>query len=47
MARIFLSYAREDVDSAKQLADAVGDAGHDVWWERHLHGGSMLPKAAR
>ena len=42
MARIFLSYAREDVDSAKRLAEAVGDAGHEVWWDRHLHGGSRF-----
>ena len=42
MARIFLSYAREDVDSAKNLAEAVGRAGHEVWWDRHLHGGSRF-----
>jgi adenylate cyclase len=42
MARIFLSYAREDVDSAKRLAEAVGEAGHDVWWDRHIHGGSRF-----
>ena len=42
MARIFLSYAREDVDSAKRLAEAVGDAGHEVWWDRHIHGGSRF-----
>ena len=42
MARIFLSYAREDVDSAKRLAEAVSHAGHDVWWDRHLHGGSRF-----
>jgi adenylate cyclase len=42
MARIFLSYAREDVDSAKRLAEAVAHAGHEVWWDRHLHGGSRF-----
>jgi adenylate cyclase len=42
VARIFLSYAREDVESAKRLADAVGRAGHEVWWDRHLHGGSRF-----
>ena len=42
MARIFLSYAREDVDSAKRLAEAVGHAGHDVWWDRHIQGGSRF-----
>ncbi|HET8749346.1 MAG TPA: TIR domain-containing protein [Sphingomicrobium sp.] len=42
MARIFLSYARDDVDAAKQLAGCISDAGHDVWWDRHLHGGSRF-----
>jgi adenylate cyclase len=42
VSRIFLSYAREDVDSAKQLAESVGRAGHDVWWDRHIHGGSRF-----
>jgi len=42
VARIFLSYAREDVDSAKRLAEAVAHAGHEVWWDRHLHGGSRF-----
>src|SRR5690348_16525536 len=42
VARIFLSYARDDVDAAKQLASCIGDAGHDVWWDRHLHAGSRF-----
>ena len=42
MARVFLSYARDDVDAAKELADGIGQAGHDVWWDRHLHGGSRF-----
>ena len=42
MSRVFLSYAREDVDCAKSLAQAISDAGHDVWWDRHLHGGSRF-----
>ncbi|HEX3423377.1 MAG TPA: TIR domain-containing protein [Sphingomicrobium sp.] len=42
MARIFLSYARDDVDAAKQLASCISEAGHDVWWDRHLHGGSRF-----
>jgi adenylate cyclase len=40
VARIFLSYARADVDCARKLADLVGRAGHDIWWDRELHGGS-------
>jgi adenylate cyclase len=42
VARIFLSYARDDADAAKQLAACISDAGHDVWWDRHLHGGSRF-----
>ncbi|HLO21159.1 MAG TPA: TIR domain-containing protein [Sphingomicrobium sp.] len=42
MARIFLSYARDDLDAAKQLAGCISGAGHDVWWDRHLHGGSRF-----
>ena len=42
MARIFLSYARDDVDAAKQLAGCISEAGHEVWWDRHLHGGSRF-----
>jgi adenylate cyclase len=42
LGRIFLSYARDDVDAAKQLAGCIAEAGHDVWWDRHLHGGSRF-----
>jgi adenylate cyclase len=40
MARVFLSYARDDAGLAKQLAGLIGDAGHQVWWDREIHGGS-------
>ncbi len=42
MSRIFLSYARDDVDAARQLAEGISQAGHDVWWDRNLHGGSRF-----
>lgn len=42
MSRIFLSYAREDLDAAKSLAEVISQAGHDVWWDRHLHAGSRF-----
>ncbi|HEX5239220.1 MAG TPA: TIR domain-containing protein [Sphingomicrobium sp.] len=45
MAHIFLSYAREDVDSARELAEAVGRAGHEVWWDQHIQGGSRFSRA--
>ncbi len=40
MARIFLSYAREDVETARKLAEILDDAGLTVWWDRHVHGGA-------
>ncbi|HEX8841844.1 MAG TPA: TIR domain-containing protein, partial [Sphingomicrobium sp.] len=40
MGRVFLSYAREDVGTAKQLAMVIGSAGHTVWWDREIQGGS-------
>ena len=42
MAKVFLSYAREDEGAAKQLAECIGAAGHDVWWDRHIQGGSRF-----
>jgi TolB-like protein/Tfp pilus assembly protein PilF len=39
MARIFLSYAREDRACAERLARAMESAGHEVWWDRHLDSG--------
>jgi len=42
LAKVFLSYAREDEGAAKQLADCIGSAGHEVWWDRHIQGGSRF-----
>ena len=42
MARIFLSYAREDGDCAKQLAELLARTGHEVWWDKHIQGGSRF-----
>jgi adenylate cyclase len=42
VAKVFLSYAREDAETAKSLADCVGRAGHEVWWDRHIQGGSRF-----
>jgi tetratricopeptide (TPR) repeat protein len=43
MAKLFLSYAREDAAIAERLARALerGDE-HDVWWDRDLHGGASF-----
>ena len=42
MAKVFLSYAREDAAVAKELAACVGAEGHEVWWDRHIHGGTRF-----
>ena len=42
MAKVFLSYAREDVETAKPLAECIGRAGHEVWWDRQIQGGSRF-----
>jgi len=39
MGHIFLSYARVDRSSAERLARVLEDAGHDVWWDRHIDSG--------
>ena len=45
MASVFLSYAREDAAKAKALATALEAAGHEVWWDRHIRGGSQFAGA--
>lgn len=42
MARLFLSYAREDSTIAERLARSLERSGHDVWWDRELHGGASF-----
>jgi len=42
VSRVFLSYAREDVEAARGLADSIAHAGHEVWWDRHIQGGSRF-----
>jgi hypothetical protein len=39
MARVFVSYRLVDADPARKLAEALRDAGHDVWfdeWTIHI-----------
>ena len=40
MGHVFLSYAREDVRRAEKVAAALEAAGHEVWWDGRLKGGS-------
>jgi len=42
LAKVFLSYAREDAPAAKQLAECISRAGHKVWWDREIEGGSRF-----
>lgn len=44
MARIFLSYVRTDEAKARTIASALEKAGHSVWWDRHITGGSQFSK---
>ena len=42
MAKVFLSYARADASAAKQLAECIERAGHQVWWDHQIEGGSRF-----
>ena len=42
MAKVFLSYARDDVSAAKPLAECIARAGHQVWWDHQIEGGSRF-----
>ena len=43
MAKLFLSYAREDAAVAERLARGLERRGrHDVWWDRDLLGGASF-----
>jgi hypothetical protein len=40
VARVFLSYDREDTSQAKSVAVMLESAGHSVWWDRQIRGGA-------
>lgn len=42
MAKVFLSYSREDAPAARQLAESITRSGHQVWWDRQIEGGSRF-----
>ena len=44
MTGVFLSYARDDTPKARQIAAALEKAGHSVWWDLHVRGGSQFSK---
>jgi hypothetical protein len=37
---VFLSYSRADRPRVAKLAEALEAAGHDVWWDKAIEGGS-------
>ena len=41
MAKVFLSYDREDLTRARSVAQALEKVGHSVWWDRHIAGGAQ------
>ena len=45
MAQVFLSYDRADAAKARSIAHALEKAGHSVWWDRHIKGGTQYSKA--
>jgi adenylate cyclase len=45
MAKVFLSYSRDDVDCVRQMAELLAEAGHQVWWDQHIQGGSRFSTA--
>lgn len=44
MASVFLSYDRDDTAKARSIAAALEKAGHSVWWDTSISGGSQFAK---
>jgi tetratricopeptide (TPR) repeat protein len=44
MARVFLSYDRDDAAKARAVAGALEKAGHTVWWDFRIKGGAEYSK---
>ena len=44
MAKVFLSYDREDLGRAGVIASFLEEAGHVVWWDRNIRGGAQFSK---
>ena len=47
MADVFLSYAREDRDTASRLVTALQANGWSVWWDARITAGQEFPPAIR
>lgn len=44
MAKLFLSYAREDAEKARQLIRLLKAEGHNVWWDDTIKGGESFSR---
>jgi adenylate cyclase len=44
VAKLFLSYDRDDAASARAVAKALERVGHDVWWDRQIKGGAEFSR---
>ena len=44
MAHLFISYSRQDREVVEKLAALLEGAGHSIWWDRHIRGGSSFSK---
>lgn len=47
MGDIFVSYAREDHDKAKVLAESLGERGWTVWWDRKIPPGKSFDQVIK
>ena len=44
MAKLFISYSRNDREVIEKLATLLEAAGHTVWWDRHIKAGAVYEK---
>jgi hypothetical protein len=42
MSDVFLSYARQDAETARRFADAFEASGFTVWWDDALRSGETF-----
>jgi adenylate cyclase len=45
MTEVFISYAREDAETARRFAHAFQDAGLSVWWDDALRSGEIFDES--